>query len=91
MTRQRARSRTEASTRATTLGVNALFTSERSRRCRGSSRVIIDPKYSACSGGVSKIEVLVGGELKIADGGLHGAAHSRSRFSAHAIAPNASK
>jgi hypothetical protein len=53
--------------------------------------VIIDPKYSACSGGVSKIEVLVGGELKIAGGGLHGAAHSRSRFSAHAIAPNASK
>ena len=45
-----ARSRTDSSVRATTLGVNALRTMLRSRECRGSSRAIIEPKYSATSG-----------------------------------------
>ena len=51
-------SRTEASVRATTLGVNALLTMLRSRRCRGSSITIIDPKYSDRSGFPSLITML---------------------------------
>ncbi len=62
-TSRRARSRTDASVRATTLGVNALLTMLRSRRCRGSSSTIIDPKNSASSGFWSGI-VMDGRELK---------------------------
>ncbi len=54
-----ARSRTEASMRATTFGVNALLTIERSRWCRGSSSTIIEPKYSANSG-VWSLMVMLG-------------------------------
>ena len=63
-TRRRARSRTESSMRATTFGVNALLTMLRSRRCRGSSITIIDPKYSDRSGFAS-LMVMLGLELKI--------------------------
>ena len=63
-TSRRARSRTEASVRATTFGVNALLTMLRSRRCRGSSMTIIDPKYSDSSGFAS-LMVMLGLELKM--------------------------
>ena len=63
-TRRRARSRTEASVRATTFGVNALLTMLRRRRCRGSSITIIEPKYSDTSGFAS-LMVMLGLELKI--------------------------
>ena len=63
-TSRRARSRTESSVRATTLGVKALRTMLRSRACRGSSSAIIEPKYSATSGIWSPM-VMFGYELKI--------------------------
>ena len=63
-TSRRARSRTDASVRATTFGVNALLTMLRRRRCRGSSMTIIDPKYSEMSGLASLI-VMLGLELKM--------------------------
>ena len=53
----------DASARATTFGVKALLTMLRSRRCRGSSSTIIDPKNSASSGFWSGI-VMDGLELK---------------------------
>ncbi len=59
-----ARSRTDDSMRATTFGVNARLTIERSRWCRGSSSTIIEPKYSEISGLLSLI-VMLGLELKI--------------------------
>ncbi len=59
-----ARSRTEASVRATTLGVKALRTMLRSRAWRGSSRAIIEPKYSATSG-IWSAMVMFGYELKM--------------------------
>jgi hypothetical protein len=59
-----ARSRTDASVRATTFGVNARLTIERNRWCRGSSSTIIEPKNSATSGAWSLI-VMLGLELKI--------------------------
>lgn len=63
-TSRRARSRTDASMRATTFGVNARLTIERSRWCRGSSSTIIEPKYSLISGVLSLI-VMLGLELKM--------------------------
>ena len=63
-TSRRARSRTEVSMRATTFGVNALLTMDRSRWCRGSSSTIIEPKYSETSG-VWSLMVMLGLELKI--------------------------
>ena len=59
-----ARSRTDVSMRATTFGVNARLTIERSRWWRGSSITIIEPKYSANSGVWSAMTIL-GLELKI--------------------------
>ena len=50
--------------RATTFGVNARLTIVRSRRWRGSSRLIIDPENSAISGGTSLSDEHVGTELK---------------------------
>jgi hypothetical protein len=44
--------------------VKARFTMVLSRTCRGSSRVIIEPKNSATSGATSVSVVLVGLELK---------------------------
>jgi hypothetical protein len=46
-----------ASIRATIRGLNARATIRRSRRCRGASMLIIDPKYSRNSGGRSKMFV----------------------------------
>ena len=60
----RARSRTLSSIRATTFGVNARLTIVRSRRWRGSSRLIIEPENSAISGGTSLRDEHVGMELK---------------------------
>ncbi len=55
---RRARSRTDASARATTLGVNALLTMLRNRKWRGSSITIIEPKYSDSSGFASLMTML---------------------------------
>ena len=63
-TSRRARSRTDVSMRATTFGVNARLTIERSRWCRGSSSTIIEPKYSDTSG-VWSLMVMLGLELKM--------------------------
>ena len=48
---------TSASNRAIILGVNARDTIRRSRACRGSSMLIIEPKYSLYSAGRSTMLV----------------------------------